>query len=201
VRVPWGPKIAIGALGGMLLAGCGPTSVAQDDLKVADAPAPEGNGSVGESVGPEALEPDEARAVGIYSVLIEQVVPVDHGFGGAPSPFKDVMVLETPVNDMFGDARPAARPLATEVPEAIRAELAELPAVTFVRGEEASSSRSAGMSDVVITLGAIEPTAEGARVAMAHRCGGKCGGVRTYVVEERSGSWRSTGTVGPAVRF
>lgn len=152
----------------------------------------------------------EERKAAIYSAVIRQLVKKDNTFGSAPSPFKAVYILDRPSK---GAADPDAEvagassrePFSEELKSAVRARLADLPPVRFVRtrssvvvGEKAHSSpghvRAGG---VLITLGPIVGDEGKVRVANSWWMNGLSGQWLTYVLGRQETGWEVTGISGP----
>ena len=152
---------------------------------------------------------DEARAeIEIYSAVIRRLLTKDHTFGGGPSPFKYVYVVDGPIKDA-GDPRkdlfgPASKPFSTTVIDGIEEELRDLPPVRFVTDGNDVRRGKEGMGGVmkdgvIISLGSIERKKDRVNVSNGLWCGGLCGQWMTYVLIQEGGAWKITGTTGPYV--
>jgi hypothetical protein len=175
------------------LSGCGADA---DEDREADRPQ-EGRDGSAETI-------DETAA--IYSAVVRQLVTKDHTFGGAPSPFKRVYVVDGAVADASDPRMPAyldvAGPFATELKETVLRALADLPRVEFLSDpetvivDEKTCPRVEG-DGVLISLG---PISTGDRpVAVATGLFFACEGGQwlTYVLERAEEKWRIVGTRGP----
>ncbi len=96
-------------------------------------------GSPAEPEGP-AVAPTEAdveRAVAIYASVIRRLVTKDHTFGGSDPGFEAVYVLDGVVRGAGDPMKPTSDRPKEALPEdlkvGLRATLADLPPVTFVR--------------------------------------------------------------------
>lgn len=164
---------------------------------------------------PQTEEPTEqpgprAQAeVEIYSAVIRRLVTEDHTFGSGESPFKQVFVVDGPIEDagdpMNGSAAfgPSPHPFTPEVKEGIAEELNDLPPLEFVSNANEVRSGEDGMegpkgNGVIVSLGPIEPHKNKTHVSNMLWCGGLCGQWLTYVLEESEGDWNITGTTGPS---
>jgi hypothetical protein len=141
----------------------------------------------------------------IYSAVIRQLVTRDHTFGGGPSPFNSVYVVNGAINDAgepLGDHfGPAAELFPPVVVDGIEERLRDLPPVRFIIDGSRARSGKEGLrvknEGVIISLGPIKRDKGGVRVPTGLWCGGTCGQWLTYVLEKRDQSWRITGTTGP----
>jgi hypothetical protein len=156
--------------------------------------------------------PDDQRAerIQIYSAVIRRLVTKDHTFGGGPTPFKYVYVVNGSIEEaddpmggtLFG---PAPRPFPHQVVDGIRARLQDLPPIRFIidGGDVRRGKHGMGgvkNDGVIISLGAVERKKRGAiHVSNGLWCGGLCGQWLTYVLHEQQGRWKITGTTGPYV--
>lgn len=141
----------------------------------------------------------------IYSTVIRRLVTKDHTFGGGPSPFKYVYVVNGAIRDA-GDARgnhfgPAPQPFPSAVVDGIQQELVDLPPVEFVTAADDLRRGKQGMGGVkndgvIISLGSIEHEDDELHVGNGLWCGGTCGQWLTYVLEAKQGEWKVTGTTG-----
>jgi hypothetical protein len=144
----------------------------------------------------------------IYSAVIRRLVTKDHTFGGGPSPFKHVYVINGPIRDagdpmagtLFG---PARRQFPSEVVTGVQQRLRNLVPVEFVTDGDSvrrGKQRVGGVKNdgVIISLGPIEEREDGrVHVSNGLWCGGTCGQWLTYVLREQRGQWKITGTTGP----
>ncbi|MGH2994917.1 MAG: hypothetical protein ACRDON_04860 [Gaiellaceae bacterium] len=154
--------------------------------------------------GPDA---GEKHTVDVYAAVVRRLVTKDHTFGGAPSPFKRVYVVDGAVvgagdplegNDVPGEPFPAA------VKEGMALALADLPDVEFVADpdsvivEENECGQVKG-GGVLISLGPIKGRG-GGKVTVGNELFFACLGGQwlTYVLEPVETGWRVVGTTGPA---
>jgi hypothetical protein len=156
-------------------------------------------------------KPDDqvVRRIEIYSAVIRHLVTRDHTFGGGPSPFESVYVLDGVIADasdpmagnLFG---PPARSFPLPLVAGIQERLRDLPPLRFVsngnrvrRGKPLDGVKNEG---VIISLGPIEAKKpHRVQVSNSLWCGGLCGQWLTYVLREDDGRWRITGTTGPRI--
>jgi hypothetical protein len=146
------------------------------------------------------------RAIGIYSAVVRQLVTKDHTFGGGPSPFERVFIVDGAVqraNDP-GLSREAPRPFTPEVRAGILGELGDLPPVEFVSDPDSvvvGSRECAHVkgNGVLITLGPIKGGKDRATVpnGLYFACLG--GQWLTYELERADEGWRVTGYKGPYI--
>ena len=172
--------------------GCGSTMAVETGSAPVEAPA------------------GDDREAAIYSAVIRQLVMKDNTFGSAPMSFKVVYVLDRPIE---GAADPQAQVSGGSSQEAfsesfkaaVRARLADLPPVKFVRtrnsvvvGENAGSSpghvRAGG---VLITLGPIRGGEGIVRVPNSWWMNGLAGQWLTYELHQPGAGWKVTGISGP----
>jgi hypothetical protein len=145
----------------------------------------------------------------IYAAVIRQLVTEDHGFGGAPSPYRHVYVRNAPVqgagNAMTSHLRPRAG-FAEPTLTAIASQLGDLPPLTFVsasRQATVGSFRNGGWphaknGGVLITLGPIRWVGRRTVLVPNSRWATPLNGQwLTYRLKHSDGSWRVVGTVGP----
>jgi hypothetical protein len=169
---------------------------AQEPREASTTPAPSAD---------RQATPNQTAETEIYSAVIRRLVTKDHTFGGGPSPFHYVYVVNGAINDAgdpLGDHfGPAAEPFPPVVIDGIEERLRDLPPVRFIidgsrvrRGEEGLRVKNEG---VIISLGPIEREKGDIQVPTGLWCGGTCGQWLTYVLERRDQSWRITGTAGP----
>lgn len=152
----------------------------------------------------------DEREAAIYSAVIRQLVMKDNTFGGAPTHFKVVYVLDRPIE---GAAYPEAQVTRGSSHEAfsetfkaaVRGRLADLPPVKFVStwssvvlGEKAGSSPGhVRAGRVLITLGPIVGNEGKVRVANSWWMNGLAGQWLTYVLGKHGTAWKATGISGP----
>lgn len=181
-------KAAALVIAGVLLGACGaPARVART------------NGT------PPRAAQRERRTIEIYAAVVRQLVTKDHTFGGAPSPFDHVYIVDGAVkgagDPMKGDERPD-RPFGDKVKAGLRRELADIPPVDFVSDPDSVRLGKNGMDGVendgaIITLAPIAGGGDRTEVSNSLWCGGLCGQWLTYVVKLEGDVWRVSGTTGP----
>jgi hypothetical protein len=151
------------------------------------------------------------RSAAIYAAVVRQLVTKDHTFGGADPGFKVVYVLDGVVVDAADPSKPPSahdpkEPFSHDVKDGVSflSTLAELPPVEFVASRHSvvvgGSSSSPGQvknSGVLISLGPIEPDGERVEVETSLWINGLAGQWLTYVLAQRNGAWKVTGTTGP----
>jgi hypothetical protein len=178
--------------------GCGGVT---DEDRVADRPqAGRDNGLRSGSA--ETIEENAA----VYAAVVRQLVTKDHTFGGAPSPFKRVYVVDGVVADASDPRMPAylnlARPFAAELKKTILRMLADLPRVEFLSDPEAvivdekTCPRVKG-DGVLISLGSISEGDRPVTVATGLFFACEGGQWLTYVLERSEAGWQVVGTRGP----
>jgi hypothetical protein len=143
------------------------------------------------------------RSAAIYSAVIRQLVTKDHTFGGAPSPFKRIYIVDgvVPAADDPGIPRETRQPFVAKVRHGIARELSDLPPLKFVSVPDVvivdknECPRVKG-EGVLISLGPI--SAGGRRVTVANGLFFACLGGQwlTYVLARVDGDWRVVGTKG-----
>jgi hypothetical protein len=152
-----------------------------------------------------------SRSAVIYAAVVRQLVTKDHTFGGADPGFKIVYVLDGVVDDAADPSRAVSEhdpkePFPHDVKDGVRflSKLADLPPVQFVAlrrsvvaGASASSPGKVKNGGVLISLGPIQPAAERVEVEASLWINGLAGTWLTYVLEQRAGTWKVTGTTGP----
>jgi hypothetical protein len=172
----------------VLVAGCGATS------NLARNPPP--------TLPPTATTvrvTNEARVVAIYAAVIRRLVNQDNTFGGEPSPFKKVFLLDAPTRDanVIGDeGNRGGTPFSPEVRQGLRVALGDLPPLEFVADpNEARTTDPLRPRDdgVIITLGPIIGAGDHVRVPNRLWCGGTCGQWLTYFVDFNHGAWHVIG--------
>jgi len=148
----------------------------------------------------------DQRSVAVYAAVIRRLVTKDHTFGGEPSPFERVFVVDGVVKgagnpQAGGDV--AREPFPAGVKDGIARALADLPDVEFVAdrdsvivGENECGHVKGG--GVLISLGPVTERA-GGRVTVANELFFACLGGQwlTYVLERSDGDWKVVGTKGP----
>ena len=147
----------------------------------------------------------DPRSVEIYAAVIRRLVTKDHTFGGAPSPFEHVYVLDGPwhgAGHPNRSLRPSDERFGSEIKEALKVELASLPPIDFIHDPDSVRVGKRGMGGVkedgvIVTVGPIVGRGHNVKVANSLWCGGLCGQWLTYRVKLKGGNWRIMGTVGP----
>lgn len=145
------------------------------------------------------------RSAAVYAAVVRQLVTKNHTFGGGPSPFKRVYVVDGVVQDaasphVGGDA-PRTR-FSAAVKEGMTKALADLPRVEFVADPDSvlvgASRCGVKGGGVLISLGPVTERA-GERVTVANGLFFACLGGQwlTYVLEPVESGWRVVGTTGP----
>jgi hypothetical protein len=148
----------------------------------------------------EAAAESSTTAV-IYAAVIRRLVTKDHGFGAAPSPYRQVYVLNGAVP---GAGRASVlvskpgRPFPSKLTAQIVAALKRLPPVTFVstRGAAMIGSPPGRVANrgVLITLAPVRWTGpQTASVPNNRWATGLNGQWITYKLRYTAGSWRVTG--------
>jgi hypothetical protein len=163
-----------------------------------------------DSGGADAKSTDRAPA--IYAAVVRQLVTKDHTFGGADPGFDVVYVLDGVVEDAADPSKRATahdpeEPFSHDVRDGVRmlSTLADLPPVEFVAERHSVVAGTRGGSSpghvknggVLISLGPIEPKGKRVNVEASLWINGLAGEWLTYVLEERDGTWKVTGTTGP----
>ena len=147
----------------------------------------------------------DPRSVEIYAAVIRRLVTKDHTFGGAPSPFEHVYVLDGPLPGGKWPRNDSGRPekqFSTAVKDALKVELTGLPPIDFISDPDSARFGKDLMGGVkkrgvIVTVGPIVGRAHNVKVPNSLWCGGLCGQWLTYRLKVRGGNWRVTGTVGP----
>jgi hypothetical protein len=183
-------KISIPLIGLALLASsaCGGSS---------GASTPQASGS-------RATQPRPSQAAGVYAAVIRQLVTRDHGFGGAPSPYRHVYVLDGVVPSAANPNRlveQPAKPFPVGFDRQLAAALPGLPSLSFVRSRDlAIAGAEPGHvvhRGVLISLGRIEwVDGRTARVGNNRWGSGLNGQWLTYTVKYDQASWRVVGVSG-----
>lgn len=151
--------------------------------------------------------PEITAEAEIYAAVVRRLVTKDHTFGGAASPFKHVYIVDGSIPDAGNPhkdtLRPASERFTDELKMEIEEQLRDLPPLEFIvdpsdvrRGEQGMDGVE--NDGVIITLGPIERKGTEVRVSNGLWCSGRCGQWLTYVLEERGGVWKVTGTTGPS---
>jgi hypothetical protein len=154
---------------------------------------------------PTTTAPNADPKSEIYAAVIRRLVMKDHGFGGAPSPYRHVYVRNAVVR---GAGDPMATHLRLEAPFAestrarIAAQLGDLPPLTFVSSVKEATVSGPGEwhakhRGVLITLGPIRRLDARTVLVSNSRWSTPLNGQwLTYRLELRHGSWRVAGPVG-----
>jgi hypothetical protein len=165
---------------------------------------------LGEDSAPAPRPLDEAteRTADIYAAVIRRLVTKDHTFGAEPSPFERVFVVDGVVEEVgspymeFDDVR---KPFPATVKRSIARSLRDLPPITFVANPASAIVNENSCAEVrdggvLIRVGPISKARRGA-VTVSNSLFIACLGGQwlTYVLEPADGSWRVTGTKGPAL--
>jgi hypothetical protein len=153
--------------------------------------------------GDDRTTPDR-RAVGIYAAVIRRLVTEDHTFGGGPSPFDHVYVLDAPRVGAGDAVEPGARSdgrFSREMKESLQTRLAALPPIDFIPRSRAARQGSGlqtrvKKNGVIISVGPIIGRGRSVKVSNSLWCGSLCGQWQTYRVKLEGGSWQVQGTVG-----
>ena len=163
------------------------------------APAPSATGG-----GPPPNRPTGA----VYAAVIRQLVLIDHGFGGAPSPYQAVYVLNGALGgagdpDRLADRVPPRR-FSSDLKHDVAGRLSDLPSVEFVdRRQTVIAGGQPGHvihRGVFITLAPIRWVGEHeAWVANSRWASGLNGQWLTYRVILHGSRWTITGVVGGRV--
>ena len=158
------------------------------------------------NISPKAHQDDaDPRTVEIYAAVIRRLVTKDHTFGGAPSPFDHVFILDGlrqgAGNPSKGMGPPDKR-FSREIKEALKIELASLPPIDFISHPDSvrvGKDLMGGVKKdgVIVTVGPIVGRSRNVKVPNSLWCGGLCGQWLTYRLKVKDGHWRVTGTVGP----
>jgi hypothetical protein len=192
----------------LALAGCtGGDGESAKTKGTADAGDADGSGTTPAS-DVVAVDAQPARDALIYAATLERLVRASSTGQGDP-PFNLIFVLD-------GVVPHAAEPTAQEDPEepfsqVLKDDLQrlatrrELPPLEFVptresavvgtdSGKEPGQARDGG---AVVSLGAIEGSGQRVEVETSLWVNGLWGTWQTYVVAEKGGAWKVTGTTGP----
>jgi hypothetical protein len=165
------------------------------------------SGSRPENARPSGKSERDQRKASIYAAVIRRLVTKDHTFGGEPSPFQRVFVIdgvvERAADPSAGAHQIALKPFGAGTRERIARDLTDLPPLQFVTDPTSvtvnrkSCARVKG-GGVLISLGPISKgTTQTVTVAngLFFACLG--GQWLTYVLKPVSGAWRVVGTTGP----
>lgn len=148
----------------------------------------------------------DSRSVEIYAAVIRRLVTKDHTFGGAPSPFDRVYILDG-LRQGAGNPNkglgPPDKRFSGEIKKALKIELASLPPIEFISDPDSvrvGENLMGGVKreGVIVTVGPILGGGHNVKVANSIWCGGLCGQWLTYRVKLKGGNWRIMGTVGPS---
>jgi hypothetical protein len=163
----------------------------------------DGNGSGG------AVNVEPGREAFVYAAVIEQLVEESRLGPRDKAPFKVLFVLDGAVPDAAKATAQddPAEPFSHDVKDGIRflAELGDLPPVEFVATRKSAvvgtgSGKRAGRAKdggAVISLGLIEGQKNRVEIGNSLWVDGLWGTCQTYVVAQKDGTWRVTGTTGP----
>lgn len=192
-------KIAGLVLGAMVIAAC--TAPSSDGPPRA---APSSDGPPRAAPSPTSqVAGQEQQTIDIYAAVIRRLVTKDHTFGGAPSPFEHIYVVDGAVEDaadpMKGDGRPIG-PFAEDIKRGLEKKLRGLPPIDFISNPDSVRLGKNGLiknHGVMVTLGPIEGDGDKVEVGNSLWCGARCGQWLTYVVKVKGGRWEVTGTTGP----
>ena len=176
-------------------------------LAACDAEAPRERAVENQGNVPAGAHQNDAdpRTVEIYAAVIRQLVTKDHTFGGAPSPFDHVFILDGlrqgAGNPNKGMGPPDKR-FSREIKKALKIELASLPPIDFISDPDSvrvGKDLMGGVKrdGVIVTVGPIVGRGHNVKVSNSIWCGGLCGQWLTYRLKLRGGNWRIMGTVGP----
>lgn len=158
------------------------------------------------NLSPKAHQDDaDPRTVEIYAAVIRRLVTKDHTFGGAPSPFDHVFILDglrQGAGDPSKGMGPPDKRFSREIKEALKIELASLPPIDFISDPDSvrvGRDLMGGVkkNGVIVTVGPILGRGRNVKVPNSIWCGGLCGQWLTYRLTLRGGNWRIMGTVGP----
>jgi hypothetical protein len=147
---------------------------------------------------------NEERMVAIYEAVVRRLVKQDNTFGGEPSPFRKVFLLDAPAGNAGHptDETLRSEPFSEAVRRGLRTALTDLPPVQFVTTSEEGRTRDRygnpqpREAGVIITLGPITGSGDRVRVPNGLWCGGACGQWLTYVVNRTADGWRVSGNTG-----
>jgi len=158
------------------------------------------------NISPKAHQDDaDPRTVENYAAVIRRLVTKDHTFGGAPSPFDHVFILDglrQGAGDPSKGMGPPDKRFSREIKEALKIELASLPPIDFISDPvsvRVGKDLMGGVKKhgVIVTVGPIVGRGRNVKVSNSIWCGGLCGQWLTYRLKLRGGNWRIMGTVGP----
>jgi hypothetical protein len=170
-----------------------------------------GGGSVGGSSSPTGSGPSpesnvtrQSRNALVYAAVIRQLVTKDHGFGGGPSPYRRVYVLDGAVPGAANVMRlvdQARKPFGVGVRRQITANLKRLPPVAFIEARGAVIAGSAPghvvHRGVLVTLGPIRWVNDHTALVANNRWAtGLNGQWLTYNVKLGDSGWKVAGVVG-----
>lgn len=164
-------------------------------------------GSRAESERPSGKADGDQREASIYAAVIRQLVLEDHTFGGEPSPFERVFVIDGVVDGaddpLAGPHQTAQKAFDAGTRVQIARDLKDLPPLQFVSESRSVIAETKGCArvkggGVVISLGPISK-GTAATVTVANGLFFACLGGQwlTYVLKPVAGDWRVVGTTGP----
>jgi hypothetical protein len=174
----------------------------------ADTPQPTAgpspNATPRSTAGPTPPTASEQRTIAIYSAVVRRLITKDHTFGGGPSPFDHLFIVDGAVKkagDPMEQRRPT-QPFSHAIKRGLRQNLADLPTMDFVSNPDSARLGKRGLNGVrdngvIITLAPIEGDGLKVEVPNSLWCGGLCGQWLTYVVKLEDERWRVTGQTGP----
>jgi hypothetical protein len=179
--------------------GCGGASKVTNE-EAADLPE-NGSGTV-EQMGRDAA---------IYGAVVKRLIKEDNTFGGGDPGFGVVYVMNGAVKDAADPMNPVTEykveePFSHDVQDGVRflSKLADLPPVEFVAERDAVVTGEHGGTrpghvknrGVLVGLGPIEEAGNTVEVQTSLWINGLAGQWLTYVLAERDGAWKVTGTTG-----
>jgi hypothetical protein len=149
----------------------------------------------------------DQRKASIYAAVIRRLVTKDRTFGGEPSPFQRVFVIdgvvERAADPSAGAHQIALKPFGAGTKKGMARDLTDLPPLHFVSDPQSVIIETKGCArvkggGVLISLG---PVSSGAAetVTVANGLFFACLGGQwlTYVLKPVSVGWRVVGTTGP----
>jgi hypothetical protein len=144
----------------------------------------------------------------IYAAAIHEIYHVDHSFGSGGSPGWPLVYVVATTNDAAMVDAPTApsQAISTDLQEAITTELADEPfqLIWIEEFEDAPIDQTNGQiaegEGIIITLGNTHPqNDDSVQLPFFMTCGGLCGIGKTYVLDQISGNWQVSGSVGPEI--
>jgi hypothetical protein len=165
------------------------------------------SGSRPENARPSGKAQGDQRKASIYAAVIRRLVTKDHTFGGEPSPFERVFVIdgvvERAADPSAGAHQIALKPFGAGTKKGMARDLTDLRPLHFVSDPQSVIVETKGCArvkgrGVLISLGPISSgTAETVTVAngLFFACLG--GQWLTYVLKPVAGGWRVVATTGP----